>query len=53
MPEFELVYEGRVREIYAVTAASEDEAREKWSDTEPVTSEVIDGGIVSVNEVED
>lgn len=52
MPQFEVVYEGTVREIYYVFAETEDEARETWSDEEPSYSEVIDGEVVSVEEVE-
>lgn len=50
MKNFELTYEGRVREVYHVQAEAEAEAREKWMDTEPVSSEVIDGEIVTVEE---
>lgn len=52
MPQFEVVYEGTVREIYYVDAETEDEARENWSDEEPSYSEVIDGEVVSTVEVE-
>lgn len=48
MPEFTVIYEGRIREEYTVEAETEEEAREKWSDTEPVVSEVIDGEVVEV-----
>lgn len=48
MPEFTVIYEGRVREEYAVTAATAEEARQKWSDTEPVSSEVTDGEVTEV-----
>lgn len=52
MPQFEVVYEGTVREIYYVFAETEDEARETWFEEEPSNSEVIDGDVVSVEEVE-
>ena len=52
MKEFEVVYEGTVREIYYVFAETEEEAMELWSDEEPSYSEVIDGDVVSVEEVE-
>ena len=48
MPEFTVIYEGRVREQYSVEAATEDEARQKWSDEEPFISEVIDGTVTEV-----
>lgn len=50
MSEFTLIYEGRIREQYIVEAETEEEARDKWSDTEPFISEVVDGGIVEVFE---
>ena len=50
---FYVMYEGRVQETYVVEAESEEEARERWSETEPVSSEVIDGEIVDVEEVSD
>lgn len=52
MKNYELIYEGRVREVYSVTAETQDEARGKWMDSEPVSSEVIDGEIVKVSEEE-
>ena len=52
MPQFEVIYEGTVREIYYVSAETGDEAREIWSDEEPSYSEVIDGDVVDVKEVE-
>lgn len=51
MPQFEVVYEGTVREIYYVFAETEDEARETWFDEDPSYSEVIDGDVVYVEEV--
>lgn len=48
MPEFTVIYEGRVREQYAVTAATAEEARQKWSDEEPFISEVTDGAVTEV-----
>lgn len=48
MAQFTVIYEGRVREVYSVEAESAEEAREKWSDTEPVSSEVIDGEVTEV-----
>lgn len=53
MPEFTVIYEGRVREQYVVEAATEEEARQKWSDTEPEVSEVIDGEVTEVIREED
>jgi hypothetical protein len=53
MPDFEVVYEGRIREIYYVTADSVSEARENWSNYDPVISEVTDGEAVLVEEVTD
>lgn len=53
MPEFEVTYEGRVREVYFVEADTAEEAREKYSDQEPYSSEVLDGGVVSVGEATD
>lgn len=53
MPEFTVIYEGRVREQYSVEADTEEEAREKCSDTEPTMSEVIDGSIVKVTREDD
>ena len=50
MKQWTVVYEGRVRETYLVEAETESEAREKWSDYEPDTSEVLDGAVVSVEE---
>ena len=52
MKQFEVVYEGTVREVYHVFAETEDEAREIWSDEEPSYSEVIDGDVTYVKEVE-
>mgnify|MGYP005800126781 CR=1 FL=1 len=52
MKEFEVVYEGTVRETYYVFAETEEEANELWSEEEPSYSEVIDGDVVSVEEVE-
>lgn len=54
MPEFEVVYEGQVREVYVVTADSEEEARRIWVDVgDLVQSEVTDGEIYSVEEIAD
>lgn len=47
---YTVIYEGTVREVYAVAASSEEEAREKWSDQEPDYSEVIDGHVTDVME---
>jgi hypothetical protein len=46
--EYLVTYEGSVRETYCVIAESEAEAREKWSDTEPMSSEVTDGEVTSI-----
>lgn len=51
MPTFEVVYEGTVREVYSVEAENEEEARNKWSDCEPDSSEVTDGEVVEVTHV--
>ncbi len=53
MPFYEVIYEGTVREIYSVEADSEEEARKKWSDNEPVQSEVIEGDVVDIREEEE
>lgn len=52
MKQFEVIYEGTVREVYHVFAETEDEARDIWSDEEPSYSEVIDGDVTYVVEVE-
>lgn len=46
--DYMVIYEGTFREVYIVNAASEDEARMNWSDSEPVISEAIDGEVVEV-----
>ncbi|GAB3192009.1 hypothetical protein [Nesterenkonia suensis] len=48
MPEYTVIYEGTVREQYLVEADSEEEAREKWSDNPPMSSEMIDGEVTEV-----
>ena len=48
---YTVIYEGTVREVYTVTASSEEEAREKWMDNEPDYSEAIDGHVADVMEV--
>lgn len=53
MPEYEVTWEGRVRETYYVMAESEDEARENWSDGHVAHSVSFDGEIVDVAEVSD
>lgn len=52
MPQFELVYEGTGREVYVVEAETEEQAREIWWTTDPVSSEVLGGAIVSAKESE-
>lgn len=52
MKNYELIWEGTVREVYSVMAESEDEARRKWMNSEPVVSEALDGEITDVNEGE-
>lgn len=52
MKQFEVVYEGTVREVYHVFAETEDEARDVWFEEEPSYSEVIDGDVTHVVEVE-
>lgn len=51
MNEYEVIYEGRVREIYYVTASSSEEARDLWSDFEPATSETIDGEVTAITKL--
>ena len=46
--EYIVTYEGTIREKYVVVVESEDEARELWSDNEPVSSEIIDGAVERV-----
>lgn len=53
MPEFEVTWEGRVREVYYVMAESEDEARENWPDGHLASSESFDGEVIEVAEVSD
>lgn len=53
MAQFEVVYEGSVREVYVVEADSEEEAREVWVDGWLASSEVYDGEVVDVEEMED
>lgn len=53
MPDFTVIYEGRVREQYHVEAETEEEARRTWSDLEPAMSEVIDGSVVEVIKEDD
>ncbi|QDK01384.1 hypothetical protein SEA_WATERT_115 [Microbacterium phage WaterT] len=50
MKEYVVIYEGTIRETYLVTANSEDEAREIWSDFDAMSSEMIDGEVVDVVE---
>lgn len=52
MKTYSVIYEGRVREVYSVEAESAEQAREIWSDFDPVSSEVIDGDIIEVDEDE-
>lgn len=52
MPEFEIVYEGQVREVYVVIADSEEEAREVWPDGWLASSEVYDGEVIRVEEID-
>ena len=49
--EFEVVYISTVREVYYVEAESEEEARQAWSDDEPLSSEAIAGAVESVREI--
>lgn len=48
MTTYEVIYKGTFREVYLVDAESEAEAREKWSDSEPIASESINGGVTEV-----
>lgn len=47
---YTVIYEGTVRETYSVEAESEEEARQKWCDYDPISSEVIDGAVREVLE---
>lgn len=47
---YTVIYESVVREVYTVTASSEEEALDKWSDNEPDFSESIDGNVTDVME---
>ncbi len=53
MAQFEIVYEGQVREVYVVTADSRDEAFRTWPDGWLAQREVYDGEVVSVKEIEE
>lgn len=53
MPEFELTWTGEIQETYLVEAETEEEAREKWSDTRPVSSESYGGKITDVRLADD
>jgi hypothetical protein len=50
---YTVIYEGTVREVYTVTASSEEEARDTWMDNEPDFSESIDGSVTDVMQVEE
>ena len=55
MREFEIVVEGRAREVYTVEAESEEQARQMWHDCDvparPSMTEVFDTEVVEVVEV--
>lgn len=53
MAQFEIVYEGQVRETYIVDADSREEAERIWPDGWLAQSEVYDGEVVSVEEIEE
>ena len=53
MPEFEVTWEGRVREVYYVEAESEAEARENWHDGDLDHSVSFDGEVIEVAEADD
>ena len=53
MLEFEVTWEGRVREVYYVMAESEAEARENWTEGDLSHSVAFDGEVVEVAEVAD
>ena len=53
MSEFEVTYEWAVREIYYVEAETAAEAREKFSEGKLYRSEVLEGSVTSVEEVDD
>lgn len=52
MPEYEVTWEGRIREVYFVMAESEAEARENWADGHLSHSVAFDGEVTSVEEVD-
>lgn len=52
MREYEVTWEGRVREVYLVMAESEAEARENWTDGSLAHSEAFDGEVTSVEEAD-
>lgn len=53
MPLFRLVYEGTAKEVYEVEADSEEEARDTWPNYGPIHMEMIDGEIVSAEEIDE
>ena len=53
MQEYEVIYEGTIREVYYVMAESADQAERIWSDVEPTISEVVDGSLASVRLIEE
>lgn len=53
MREFEIVVEGRAREVYTVEAESEEQAREMWDSGEvltPTMTEVYDTEVIEVED---
>ena len=52
MSEYQVIYTGTVKQVYLVDADSEEEAREKWYDTDPVNSEVTDGEVSEVRRID-
>jgi len=48
MAEYRVTYIGTVREVYVVDAESEADARARWAEFEPTSSEVIEGEVVRV-----
>lgn len=53
MKQWIVTFEGRVREMYWVTAETADEARNCYWEFEPGVSEVFDGEVIDVEEVDD
>lgn len=53
MREYEVIVEGRVREVYTVHAESEEQAREMWESGDiftPTMTEVFDTEVIEVED---